>query len=189
MCALRGERVAFRDVDSRQPAFDACRLSLPAPVAPLSVDRPHAAPCFCPSGATDSARPPVADSVRPAPRSPQLCAPGRLHEPLILPVLQSLILSVRSYVRLDGSTNRVQRMIDIAQFNRPKSPIFIYILNTRAGGLGVNLQTADTCILYDSDWNPQVRRVVGFAVYARAAQGVLLCTAKVLGFGQLGSIV
>lgn len=34
--------------------------------------------------------------------------------------------------------------------------MFIYILNTRAGGLGVNLQTADTCILYDSDWNPQV---------------------------------
>lgn len=50
---------------------------------------------------------------------------------------------------------RVQRMIDIEQFNRPGSKDFIYILNTRAGGLGVNLQTADTCIIYDSDWNPQ----------------------------------
>lgn len=59
------------------------------------------------------------------------------------------------YRRLDGSTNRVQRMIDIEQFNRPGSKDFIYILNTRAGGLGVNLQTADTCIIYDSDWNPQ----------------------------------
>ena len=56
------------------------------------------------------------------------------------------------YARLDGSTNRVQRMIDISQFQKPDSPLFIYILNTRAGGLGVNLQTADTCILYDSDW-------------------------------------
>jgi SWI/SNF-related matrix-associated actin-dependent regulator of chromatin subfamily A member 5 len=46
-------------------------------------------------------------------------------------------------------------MIDIEQFNRAGSKDFIYILNTRAGGLGVNLQTADTCIIYDSDWNPQ----------------------------------
>ncbi|GIL69869.1 hypothetical protein Vretifemale_646 [Volvox reticuliferus] len=46
-------------------------------------------------------------------------------------------------------------MIDIEQFNMPGSKIFIYILCTRAGGLGVNLQTADTCILFDSDWNPQ----------------------------------
>jgi len=39
----------------------------------------------------------------------------------------------RRYVRLDGSTNRVQRMIDINRFNRPGSDLFIYILNTRAG--------------------------------------------------------
>lgn len=42
--------------------------------------------------------------------------------------------------RLDGSTNRIQRMIDMEQFNKPGSDIFIYILCTRAGGLGVNLQ-------------------------------------------------
>ncbi|KAL6759340.1 P-loop containing nucleoside triphosphate hydrolase protein [Haematococcus lacustris] len=59
------------------------------------------------------------------------------------------------YKRLDGSTNRIQRMIDIQQFNKPNSDVFMYILCTRAGGLGVNLQTADTCILFDSDWNPQ----------------------------------
>ena len=60
-----------------------------------------------------------------------------------------------SYVRLDGSTNRIQRMINIGRFNAPQSTLFIFLLSTRAGGLGVNLQTADTCILYDSDWNPQ----------------------------------
>jgi len=59
------------------------------------------------------------------------------------------------FVRIDGSTNRVQRMINISQFNHPKSQIFVFLLSTRAGGLGVNLQTADTCILFDSDWNPQ----------------------------------
>lgn len=69
------------------------------------------------------------------------------------------------YARLDGSTNRVQRMIDIAQFQAPGSKTFIYILNTRAGGLGVNLHTADTCILFDSDWNPQVRPTPIWHIY------------------------
>jgi len=63
-------------------------------------------------------------------------------------------------MRLDGSTGRVQRTVDIAEFNRTRKdgsePPFLYMLCTRAGGLGVNLQTADTVILYDSDWNPQV---------------------------------
>ena len=54
-----------------------------------------------------------------------------------------------SYRRLDGATNRIQRMIDIEAFNKPGSDVFVYILATRAGGLGVNLQTADTCVLYD----------------------------------------
>lgn len=53
--------------------------------------------------------------------------------------------------RLDGATNRIQRMIDIGIFNKPGSDVFIYILCTRAGGLGVNLQSADTLVLFDSD--------------------------------------
>jgi SWI/SNF-related matrix-associated actin-dependent regulator of chromatin subfamily A member 5 len=61
-----------------------------------------------------------------------------------------------SYCRLDGSTNRVRRQIDINRYNAPNSSIFAFLLSTRAGGLGVNLQTADTVILYDSDWNPMV---------------------------------
>merc|ERR1740133_950523 len=40
-------------------------------------------------------------------------------------------------------------------FNSPGSELFIFLMTTRSGGLGINLQTADTVILYDSDWNPQ----------------------------------
>ena len=61
-----------------------------------------------------------------------------------------------AYCRLDGDTNRVQRRLDCRRFNAVNSPLFIFLISTRAGGLGLNLATADTVILYDSDWNPQV---------------------------------
>jgi len=61
-----------------------------------------------------------------------------------------------SYCRLDGSTSRARRNFLCKDFNRPDSSIFIFLLTTRSGGMGLNLQSADTCILYDSDWNPQV---------------------------------
>jgi SNF2 family DNA or RNA helicase len=54
--------------------------------------------------------------------------------------------------RLDGSTNRVIRQILIDQFNRPDSKENIFVASTRAGGEGINLQTADTVVLFDSDW-------------------------------------
>ena len=44
----------------------------------------------------------------------------------------------------------------IDAFNAPNSEKFVFMLSTRAGGLGINLATADTVVLYDSDWNPQV---------------------------------
>jgi SNF2 family DNA or RNA helicase len=47
-----------------------------------------------------------------------------------------------------------QEMIDA--YNAPDSEKFVFLLSTRAGGLGINLYTADVVILYDSDWNPQV---------------------------------
>lgn len=59
-----------------------------------------------------------------------------------------------TYLRLDGNTKPDDRSRLLTEFNAPNSEIFIFILSTRAGGLGLNLQTADTVIIYDSDWNP-----------------------------------
>eukprot|EP01083_Nonionella_stella_P031432 86091_1 len=60
------------------------------------------------------------------------------------------------YLRLDGSTSRIRRKIDIMRFNDdPNSPFLIYLISNRAGGLGINLQSADTVIHFDTDWNPQ----------------------------------
>ncbi|KHN77777.1 Transcription activator BRG1 [Toxocara canis] len=58
------------------------------------------------------------------------------------------------YLRLDGSTKPDERGQLLAMYNAPDSEYFIFILSTRAGGLGLNLQTADTVIIFDSDWNP-----------------------------------
>ena len=64
------------------------------------------------------------------------------------------------YCRIDGQTESSERERSIEEFNKENSPIFIFLLSTRAGGLGINLATADTVILYDSDWNPQVRLII-----------------------------
>lgn len=60
------------------------------------------------------------------------------------------------FLRLDGSTKTEERGALLKQFNAPDSPYFMFLLSTRAGGLGLNLQTADTVIIFDSDWNPQM---------------------------------
>ncbi|XP_055296600.1 chromatin-remodeling complex ATPase chain Iswi-like [Sitodiplosis mosellana] len=61
-----------------------------------------------------------------------------------------------TFRRLDGDKQIEQRTADISDFNAENSDVFIFIITTRAGGLGINLTTADTVIIYDSDWNPQV---------------------------------
>jgi len=60
------------------------------------------------------------------------------------------------YFRLDGQTEHLRRQEMIEGFNVEGSEYFIFMLSTRAGGLGINLYTADVVILYDSDWNPQM---------------------------------
>ncbi|GLI59043.1 hypothetical protein VaNZ11_000871 [Volvox africanus] len=60
------------------------------------------------------------------------------------------------YCRIDGNTGGDDRDNMIDEFNKPNSSKFIFLLSTRAGGLGINLATADIVVLYDSDWNPQM---------------------------------
>ena len=64
---------------------------------------------------------------------------------------------LRNYkvARIDGQTKGSERQQAIDAFSRKGSDYFIFLLSTRAGGLGINLATADVVILYDSDWNPQ----------------------------------
>ena len=59
------------------------------------------------------------------------------------------------YCRIDGSTAHEDRISAIDEYNKPGSEKFLFLLTTRAGGLGINLTSADIVILYDSDWNPQ----------------------------------
>lgn len=60
------------------------------------------------------------------------------------------------YCRLDGQTPHEDRNRYISEYNAENSQKFIFMLSTRAGGLGINLATADVVIIYDSDWNPQM---------------------------------
>ncbi|SGY67920.1 BQ5605_C004g02825 [Microbotryum silenes-dioicae] len=70
---------------------------------------------------------------------------------IIEPLLQGLKLK---YLRLDGDTKQLDRQRGIDEFNAPDSDYFCYLLSTRAGGVGINLTTADTVIMFDQDFNP-----------------------------------
>ncbi|KAI0387068.1 PHD/FYVE-zinc-finger like domain-containing protein [Hypomontagnella monticulosa] len=63
------------------------------------------------------------------------------------------ILGLR-YGRIDGGIDGPKKQVQIDAFNAPDSPLFAMLLSTRAGGVGINLATADTVIIYDPDWNP-----------------------------------
>lgn len=58
------------------------------------------------------------------------------------------------YERIDGNITGSMRQESIDRFNAPGASQFVFLLSTRSGGLGINLATADTVIIYDSDWNP-----------------------------------
>lgn len=59
-------------------------------------------------------------------------------------------------LRIDGSVDNETRKQGIKQFNTEGDDHQVYLLSTRAAGLGINLTAADTVVLFDSDWNPQV---------------------------------
>ena len=76
-----------------------------------------------------------------------------------LDILEDYLLWKKlNYFRLDGDTDLDDRQDMIDKYNDPKNheKYFTFLISTRAGGLGINLATADTVIFYDSDWNPQV---------------------------------
>lgn len=73
------------------------------------------------------------------------------------------------YLRLDGTTKSEDRGDLLKKFNSPDSEFFIFLLSTRAGGLGLNLQAADTVVIFDSDWNPhQVSRCISILCNERS---------------------
>jgi len=75
----------------------------------------------------------------------------------LLDILEDYLRLVgHEYCRIDGNTDGEKRDSQMDEFNAPGSSKFCFLLSTRAGGLGINLATADIVILYDSDWNPQV---------------------------------
>ncbi|CUV07778.1 unnamed protein product [Cryptosporidium hominis] len=92
---------------------------------------------------------------------PKLRAAG--HRVLIFSQMTKLLtllevfLSLRNmpFLRLDGTTLSEDRQESLKLFNAENSPYFVFLLSTKAGGFGINLQSADTVILFDSDWNPQ----------------------------------
>jgi superfamily II DNA or RNA helicase len=76
---------------------------------------------------------------------------------MMLDILEDYaMLKEYEYCRIDGSTSYDERTEAIDSFNAEGSKKFIFLLTTRAGGLGINLSAADTVILFDSDWNPQM---------------------------------
>jgi superfamily II DNA or RNA helicase len=87
------------------------------------------------------------------------------------------------YERLDGTISALEKQKRIDEFNAPNSPLFAFILSTRAGGVGINLATADTVIILDPDFNPhqdiqaisrahrigQTKKVLCFQLMTRAS--------------------
>ena len=87
---------------------------------------------------------------------------SRKHKVLIFSQMTRMLDIIGDYLsyqefqfsRLDGTMDFIDRQENIDTFNT-NPDVQIFLLSTRAGGLGINLTAADTCIIFDSDWNPQ----------------------------------
>lgn len=76
---------------------------------------------------------------------------------MVLDILEDYCnLRLYNYCRIDGSTDMTSREMQIDAFMAEESDKFVFLLSTRAGGLGINLTAADTVIIFDSDFNPQM---------------------------------
>jgi SNF2 family DNA or RNA helicase len=85
------------------------------------------------------------------------------HKVLIFSQMKKVLDVLQGYLkhfgylheRLDGGVTGNEREASIDRFNRKDLNRFVFLLSTRAGGVGLNLATADVVIIFDSDWNPQ----------------------------------
>lgn len=78
---------------------------------------------------------------------------------MMLDILEEyLTMRNHQHIRLDGTYGLDERQVNIKEFNSNQD-IFIFLISTKAGGLGINLASADTVIIYDSDW---VRKIMFF---------------------------
>jgi len=71
----------------------------------------------------------------------------------------------RDYFRMDGSTSAEERKRMSAQFNKEESRQRLFLISTKAGGLGINLIGANRVVLFDSSWNPAVDVQAIFRTY------------------------
>jgi|TARA_B110000967_G_scaffold106657_1_gene109389 SWI/SNF-related matrix-associated actin-dependent regulator 1 of chromatin subfamily A len=79
--------------------------------------------------------------------------------PYSTPILKTdPFLFYNQYVRLDGGTPTETRQTICDDYNDPNSDLFAFLLSTRAGGQGLNLTSADTVVIHDCDFNPQIDR-------------------------------
>ncbi|KAI9279980.1 SNF2 family N-terminal domain-containing protein [Sporodiniella umbellata] len=76
----------------------------------------------------------------------------------MLDILEDWAIGIKKWkiCRLDGNVSQENRRQQIEEFSDEKSTIQLFLLSTRAGGLGINLTAADTVVIFDSDWNPQM---------------------------------
>uniref|UniRef100_A0A8B9ZZZ9 Chromodomain helicase DNA binding protein 3 n=1 Tax=Anas zonorhyncha TaxID=75864 RepID=A0A8B9ZZZ9_9AVES len=114
------------------------------PVAAMSPPAPRPAATGAPIVTSDSPSPPSAPSLTSA-----------LQMTKMLDLLEDFLdYEGYKYERIDGGITGALRQEAIDRFNAPGAQQFCFLLSTRAGGLGINLATADTVVIFDSDWNP-----------------------------------
>lgn len=78
-------------------------------------------------------------------------------------------------VCVSGTTKAEDRGMLLKTFNDPASQYFIFLLSTRAGGLGLNLQSADTVIIFDSDWNPHQVKIPSVSASGEVFRRLCVC--------------
>lgn len=100
---------------------------------------------------------------------------------------------VKSRLMIKSVTFFSSPQVSINAFNEPNSSKFVFMLSTRAGGLGINLATADVVIIYDSDWNPQVDLQAMVRIHAGICfckfTPCICCCFDLLLLGLMGSIL